>query len=298
MDYGFVEPDFSGAHVALIRGNVVKLVSNNDKPKLSKAAEKRAEVILQKAAKAALDRIAREHKSREFEHYTKLREYVETAFDKALRYQCNKLISASNVKPSIQKAIDKIKILKAQGRKELANDLRKARRKLQLLEWEISHAEETSNRVVEEKAKEKRKTWALKLLSAKRRLQALKKAHEERSKFIASQHNAVLQQKGNPHGYPGVPIPTDSPQECVDALPSSAGIYFLWNGKTIEYVGQAKRLCDRVKLGSHHVLTEEHMVSFICVKLHELTWAECYYIGITRPMLNFGKMAAHNRYDT
>jgi excinuclease UvrABC nuclease subunit len=64
---------------------------------------------------------------------------------------------------------------------------------------------------------------------------------------------------------------------------------------TVAYVGQAKRLCDRLRLGNHHVLTENHRISFVFVDPCELNWAECYYIGITKPPLNFGKRASKNK---
>lgn len=95
------------------------------------------------------------------------------------------------------------------------------------------------------------------------------------------------------NGYPAIPKPTVAPSATGGNLPYTSGIYFLWNGDSVEYVGQTKYLCDRLKLGRHHILQEEHSISFVVINRKELTWAECYYIGICKPRLNFGRMASH-----
>ncbi len=93
-----------------------------------------------------------------------------------------------------------------------------------------------------------------------------------------------------PNRYPPVPSLMLTPD-----LPKASGIYFLWLGNGIDYVGQARRLRDRLRLGAHHVLTAAHRVSFLTFPRKELNWAECYYIGLTRPPKNFGQRAADPR---
>jgi excinuclease UvrABC nuclease subunit len=95
--------------------------------------------------------------------------------------------------------------------------------------------------------------------------------------------------------YPEIPIAKEVASATGENLPYASGIYFLWSGQRIEYVGQAKYLCNRVILGRHHVLKESHMISYVLISRTYLTWAENYYIGIIRPQLNYGLNASHNR---
>ena len=93
---------------------------------------------------------------------------------------------------------------------------------------------------------------------------------------------------GGGEGYPQVPIPSITPHKDGAGLPAESGVYFLWNGEVIEYVGKSTKLCNRVKLGSHQALRPHHRISYILIDKRLITWAECYYLGILQPVKNFG----------
>ena len=267
---------------------------------LTQAETVRAEDVLMRAAKKALDKIAKGHKSGEFHHYSKLRRYAEAAFEKSVQRQCKMILDAARAKPSQHKASldrvnDEIKEKRRAARKKLANELRGARQRLRTLQWEITRSEETVAAAVKDLAKKERKSWAVRLITARDRLQKLRVAHEQAS--LAWRAESRLDASVSCCLYPNVPLPLVVPTKEGFGLPSAPGIYFLWSGTVVEYVGQSVKLCERVRLGSHHVLRDDHMVSFLFFEKHELTWAECYYIGAVRPQLNFGSRAAHNKEE-
>lgn len=72
-----------------------------------------------------------------------------------------------------------------------------------------------------------------------------------------------------------------------EAFPEQSGIYFLWAGSTITYVGQSVNLRNRLTL-SHHQAKIYHTVSWLLFEPHDLLFAESYYIGTLRPTLNRG----------
>jgi hypothetical protein len=73
-------------------------------------------------------------------------------------------------------------------------------------------------------------------------------------------------------------------------IPSSSGIYFVWSGETIVYVGQSIDLGKRVRRG-HHAINRVETVSWVLVPAYMLDYAECFYIGTLRPQRNFGVRA-------
>lgn len=96
-------------------------------------------------------------------------------------------------------------------------------------------------------------------------------------------------------GYPSVSRSTVPATRNGDFLPAHSGIYFLWEGGKVVYVGRSTYLCDRVTLQAHHVLKPHHRISYIVMDRSELSWAEAFYIGVLRPVENFGKHATHRK---
>lgn len=94
-----------------------------------------------------------------------------------------------------------------------------------------------------------------------------------------------------------VPPPMLPPHADGLGLPAESGIYFLWRDEVVDYVGRSINLGLRLRLGSHHVLSAQHRISYLLLPRHDLTWAECYYIGIMRPKQNFGRSATHYRAE-
>ncbi|WP_156967785.1 GIY-YIG nuclease family protein [Methylosinus sp. PW1] len=77
------------------------------------------------------------------------------------------------------------------------------------------------------------------------------------------------------------------PSKDGAGISSLSGIYFLWSGDVVVYVGQSKNLNKRLRIGVHERLNMKLMISYLMYDEKELNWAECYYIGILRPRLNF-----------
>ncbi len=81
--------------------------------------------------------------------------------------------------------------------------------------------------------------------------------------------------------YPAVPAPMSCP------IPSKPGIYFVWANGMVVYVGQAIVLSNRLR-ASHGCIVEGDKLSWIEFGPEELNFAEAYYIGVCRPIRNFG----------
>lgn len=106
---------------------------------------------------------------------------------------------------------------------------------------------------------------------------------------------AQNRQKHDDSYYPDVPRVTVPPSPNGEGLPQRSGIYFLWDGNKVDYVGRSQDINARVTLQRHHVLRPHHRISYVVMNSAELSWAEAFYIGVLRPMKNFGKHATHRR---
>lgn len=95
--------------------------------------------------------------------------------------------------------------------------------------------------------------------------------------------------------YPPVPQPMIAPTLGGRGLPDAPGVYFVWDDDVVVYVGQSRSLCRRAKISGHYKILAHHMLSYVLLPQAELTWAECYYIGVLRPIKNFGTHASHRR---
>lgn len=88
--------------------------------------------------------------------------------------------------------------------------------------------------------------------------------------------------------YPPVPQPTIAPSRDGDGLPAACGVYFFWREGRVEYVGKSVNIKGRARVGRGHLaLADHHRISFILVDAAVLNFAECFYIGVLRPVLNF-----------
>ena len=233
-----------------------------DDPELTKAETSRAAVLLTAVAKAAIAKLKREADMGW--HYTKLYRYIDDIISKTITRECDKILKAAKTKPMQFDAALKAKETKAKARKELADELRSARNQLQRLKVKIRNAD------------------------------ALAKSKVQ--KYIAMEwESAPLCNLIAGCSYPEVPRDFFEPTKEGLEIPARPGIYFLWNGSDIEYVGQSINMSQRLRLGNHHILREHHRISFLLFDATELTWAENYYIGALRAPLNYGCMASHAR---
>lgn len=141
----------------------------------------------------------------------------------------------------------------------------------------------------------KRKTLAKGLTETRVRLRGLRKQVKEQEALFEKNARALelIAKSLARDTYPDVPKPSIRPTLFGDGLPSTSGIYFLWEHGIVKYVGQSTRLSDRVRLNSHRRLSETDLISYIEIPKDELVWAECYYIGILRPTRNGGTPSNH-----
>lgn len=84
-------------------------------------------------------------------------------------------------------------------------------------------------------------------------------------------------------GYPDIPRDLF---HIPGTLPDRIGVYFVWMGLEIVYVGQSTCLQKRVT-HSHAKIFHGDKVTFVEFPASELCYAECYYIGVCRPRRNF-----------
>jgi hypothetical protein len=263
-----------------------------DDQALTKAETSRAAVLLTEVAKAAIAKIKREADMGW--HYTKLYRYIDEIIGKTITRECAKILAAAKTKPLQFSAEAKARAARKEARTKLAGELREARSKLQRLKREIQFAEVVAANAVEAHAKEKRKMQAHRLLSARARLVALREAEKAASQAWTcrnadEKHTATL--------YPTPPRGIFCPNKDGSGIPCVPGIYFLWCGDVVEYVGQSINLSGRLRLGNHHILRDDHRIAFLTFPQKELTWAENYYIGALRCPLNYGVLASHARFD-
>ena len=234
---------------------------------LSRPRAKRAEDILRVAAASALSSLQK--------HRTLS---MQQAFEAAVLAHSKQIIEASKVDTQ------RLEEERQKARTSLAEDLRGARKRLRDLRKRAGRAGEEAAQAVALHEQHLR-------LELSRRMSAARAAAMTDLKALAPTHAVDLQALID--GYESVPAPTITPHKEGQGLPEESGVYFLWDGGIVDYVGRANRLCARLKLGSHHVLKDGHRISYILMPRRELTWAECYYIGITRPKQNFGRHATH-----
>lgn len=204
-------------------------------------------------AEKVIKRIIRKNKNGNFNnlHYSKTHDYIEKAFNKALKQHLNKIIEASKVTPSIRETLSDTQIMRRKARKALAYELKKSKLKLNQLKKEI-------------KGNYRNLTT---LLTSSRFAYSIKE-------------------------YPQVPPPRYNPHPDGLNLPETSGIYFLWEGDIVAYVGKSTNIKKRLQLkGNHHVLKETHMISFLKFEKEILHWCESYYIGILWPHKNFNTKA-------
>jgi hypothetical protein len=195
---------------------------------------------------------------------------------KAIRFELNK----------------ELKNKRAIARKSLADELRDARKKLKKIKLNAENEEKILRKKTAEEiwlSRKRLRELNAKLLLVPREVKAvMTRAYESEI------NHATL--KDFSASYPSVPAPTYVPDEYGNSgIPICSGIYFVWDGDVVVYVGQSINLNSRVLL-SHEKINANHRISIIVMEKYFLTWAENYYIGALRPQSNYGNAASHNKY--
>jgi hypothetical protein len=99
------------------------------------------------------------------------------------------------------------------------------------------------------------------------------------------------------NGFVPVPPPLLRADEIMingTAVPNKPGIYFIWEGPLVAYVGQSNNLAQR--LLKHPHLQPDDKISYLCVDSSELFYHEAFYIGICRPLRN-GGLKQYQKYQ-
>ena len=265
---------------------------DEDQDILTKAEKMRVEYIIIEIISKSFNKLKRDIKSDYNQFSFNTAKQMENLIEKVAIRECDKILSAAKVKPDVHKLIVEIKRRRKEARSLLADELKSSKNRLRTLQWIIGNAEIEAKRLVKEKEILMRKDVSQRLKSGREKLKLLHEKYDSLSETWANNHSQVKDKQ-----YPAIPLPQIDPDKRGAGLPRVSGIYFLWDEGKVVYVGQAKKLCDRLRLGSHHILTKNHRISFLFVNQNELTWAECYYIGIARPRLNFGRKAGHYQGD-
>ena len=136
-----------------------------------------------------------------------------------------------------------------------------------------------------------RGSLAADLRNARKRLAALRVEARALDSLLKEYQLLLRLQRPNPQqfNYP------DVPEDCLAVddrpnitIPAAPGIYFLWVGVTVVYVGQSTNLRQRL-VSSHHGFSDGCRASFIEFPSDALNFTEAFYIGILHPVRNFGK---------
>ena len=134
---------------------------------------------------------------------------------------------------------------------------------------------------------EMRRALVNELKSDRKRLRQLKKeiAHAEATVLTAASGHCDLHQFGL------VPAPMVEASDLAEGVPDFSGIYFVWAGGKVVYVGQSVKLSGRCAIRYHTQILPGEMLSWVPEPLPRLNYAESFYIGILRPERNFGRRA-------
>lgn len=276
-----------------------------DTQELTKAETGRASILLTEIAKKSFAILKSEIYTNY--HYAKIYDCIDRVISQIITIECNKILSAVKIKPAQfyaetkaeearKNAEAKAKEARKNARAILASELHTAKSTLRRLKKEIQNAEVIAAKTVEEHAKQKRKLQAQRLLSSRARLKALREAERIASSAWASNLRKIVEEDSSNY-YPSPPPGLFSPNKDGLGFPAHSGIYFIWSGNIVEYVGQSVNLASRLRLGNHHVIKPEHKISFLLFPKRDLTWAENYYIGALRCPLNYGIASSHARVD-
>jgi excinuclease UvrABC nuclease subunit len=221
---------------------------------------------------------------------------IQSIFQKELNKELNQLKELSKTE---EKYISKIRKLeyefegkRAALRNKLASELRSARGKLWKLERQLPFEETIEGRrkmfEFHEKIRKERgharQKLANELVRGREKLKSLRNYLDQEVLLFANKNKIEIKwEKGE---YPPPPNPIFKADQNGIGLPQSSGIYFIWENEEIIYVGKSINLSNRVRFGSHHVLEENNLVSYVLIPKDQLTWAECHYIAMARPKKN------------
>jgi hypothetical protein len=227
-----------------------KLVSSAPFP-MPRAHERRLVDILASATEAAVARV-NTHLPNGWRDY---RNHIEASLLRIIPENCDRLLAASAVSDAKRKALAEAEAI-VQTAKERAQAL----------------------------LSETRRAVAKEMKSSRARLRALKQELKAVEKALFPFVNSHCEL----NSYPVVPVSIVDATKRGEGVPDHSGIYFVWNGARVVYVGQSVRLSRRCLLGGHHALMPGDRISWVAIEPAHLNFAECFYIGLLKPERNFG----------
>jgi len=95
---------------------------------------------------------------------------------------------------------------------------------------------------------------------------------------------SALQQVSYAEDYPCPPNPALFTKKFA---PEKSGVYFVWHGQLVVYVGESENMRQRT-IG-HEKIQQGEMVTWIEYPAAERFYAENFYIGILKPIRNLPK---------
>lgn len=157
---------------------------------------------------------------------------------------------------------------------------------LERLEKEVEEKKEALRRDLEKfRAETNRKRDEIELATEAKKAKLKRELDEVRQQIR-------LARAGQDCDLPWPSVPADNRRALSlkgDNMPNAAGIYFLWEKSTVVYVGQSINLSGRVRLNHDKAqFIKNAEVTFIEIPREDLNFAECFYIGVLKPRLNFG----------
>jgi hypothetical protein len=85
--------------------------------------------------------------------------------------------------------------------------------------------------------------------------------------------------------YPEIKLQNITFEKWSNSIPDSSGVYFITRDNQVVYVGRGVRMRTRLS-SNHHVAKDGDLISWVEIHKDRLNYAEHFYIGILRPMLN------------
>ena len=166
----------------------------------------------------------------------------------------------SEIKAKIDKTTKKLKSLEnkfeieeKEKRKELIDKLRSGRSRLRKLNKEIAQISHQTDKELAEKFKIQWLKW--------------------KNRFSLAD-------------YPDPPPGFVKPDPDGIGMPDYSGIYFVWENDIVVYVGRSIQISNRVRLDNHQNINKSDLLSFLPFNIDELMYAECFYIGLLKPVKN------------
>lgn len=145
----------------------------------------------------------------------------------------------------------------------------------------------TASAVAESARTVLRKEMADELRDARRKLAVLRAEHRTIAREKLRAANLAIVSVSEVKPYPAVPPPRISANVTGAGLPEVSGIYFVYRNGVLVYVGRSTNLRRRARTIGHQNIFEGDDLGWLEFPLNALAYAEAFYIGLLAPARNF-----------